>query len=129
MAHEPLKRILFVEDDPDVQTVVSLSLSGLGGFVVEVCGSAREALQAAPSFGPDLILLDVMMPGTDGIGAFHALREIPETAATPVVFITARARPDEVARYQALGSLGVITKPFDPGSLPKTLLELWDRRP
>ena len=115
-----------LDDDPDVQAVVSLSISGLGGFVVEVCGSVSEAAGSASSFKPDLILLDIMMPGTDGISAFHAFRRMRETT-TPVVFITARARPDEIARYRELGSLGVITKPFDPASLPKTLADLWER--
>jgi CheY-like chemotaxis protein len=123
-----LKRVLLVEDDPDVQMVASLCLSSLGGLSVEVCGSAREAAQCAPAFKPDLILLDVMMPGTDGFGALDALRKLPETATTPIVFLTARAQPRDMARYRQLGSLGVITKPFDPTTLADTLSALWQRR-
>jgi CheY-like chemotaxis protein len=123
----PLTRILLVEDDPDIQVVTSLSLSKIGGFTVKVCGSAAEALEAAPGFVPDLILLDVMMPGMDGPAALTALRRIPATAATPVVFMTARAQPHEVARFKRLGSLDVIPKPFDPTTLPDTIRQIWSR--
>jgi len=128
MSRKPLSRILLVEDDPDVQVVASLALSEIGGLVVEVCGSALEALTAAPVFQPDLILMDVMMPGMDGIAALEALRKDPRVAETPVVFMTARAQSHEVARYRALGSLGVITKPFEPESLAETLRGLWESR-
>lgn len=128
MPREPLRRVLLVEDDPDIQIVASLALSDVGGLVVKVCGSAQEALDAAPSFGPDLILLDVMMPGMDGIAALRALRENPALAATPVVFMTARAQSHEIARYKELGSLGVIAKPFEPETLAETLRGLWDGR-
>ena len=103
MTHRALNRILLVEDDPDIQVVVSLTLSRIGGFTVEVCSSAAEAFDVAPSFAPDLILLDVMMPEMDGPAALEALRRIPKTAATPVVFMTAKIQPQEIARYRALG--------------------------
>jgi len=124
----PLKRILLVEDDADIQAVASLALVGLGGFTVQVCGSAKDALESAPSFRPDLILLDFMMPGMDGLGALRALRAIDATARTPVVFMTARVQPQEIAQYTELGSLGVIPKPFDPAVLPRTIERMWSRR-
>jgi two-component system OmpR family response regulator len=110
----PLKRILLVEDDPDVQ-------------IVEVCESADDALRTASSFSPDLILMDVMMPGIDGPSAVPAFRAIPATAGTPVVFMTARIQPNDVARYKELGCLDVISKPFDPASLPEALRVIWRR--
>jgi CheY-like chemotaxis protein len=122
-----LNRIMVVEDDPDVRTVVSLSLSRIGGYTVQMCGSAREALEAAPSFAPDLVILDVMMPGTDGPSTLKALRGIPATAATPVIFMTARAHPREMARYKELGCLDVITKPFDPATLAEAIAGIWRR--
>jgi two-component system, OmpR family, response regulator len=124
----PLKRILLVEDDPDIQEMASLALVALGGYAVQVCGTARDALDHAPVFRPDLILLDVMMPGTDGPGALKALREIEATARTPVVFMTARVGRRDIAQYDELGCLGVIAKPFDPVVLPKTLEGIWGRR-
>jgi two-component system, OmpR family, response regulator len=126
MSRKQLSRVLLVEDDPDIQVVASLALSEIGRLVVKVCGSAREALEAAPSFRPDLILLDVMMPGMDGIAALKALREDPALAGTPVVFMTARAQSHEIARYKELGALGVITKPFEAESLAETVQSLWD---
>ena len=126
MPHRPLKRILLVDDDPDLRDVVSLALTGLGGYVVETCGSAAEALEMAPSFGPDLVLLDVMMPGVDGFGVLKALREIDATAGTPVVVMSATVLRQEVAQYQAQGCLGGIQKPFDPATLPERLEALWE---
>ena len=61
-----LKRLLFVEDEPDIQVVARLALEAIGKFQVELCNSGKEALAKAPGFEPDLILLDVMMPGMDG---------------------------------------------------------------
>jgi CheY-like chemotaxis protein len=123
-----LKRILLVEDDPDIQLVASLALSSLGGFEVGVCGSADEALRTAVAFAPDLILLDVMMPGMDGPAALKALRGVAELAGTPIIFMTAKVQPQELAGYRRLGSLGVIAKPFDPGTLSHTVRELWEQR-
>jgi CheY-like chemotaxis protein len=127
MACAPLRKVLVVEDDPDIQLVAELALSAIGGLEVEVCGSAMDALDEAVTFRPDLILLDVMMPGMDGPSALDALREIPEIARTPVVFMTARAQPQEIARYMQMGSLGVIPKPFEPQALAATLRALWER--
>jgi two-component system OmpR family response regulator len=127
VSDRPLRRILLVEDDPDVQVVTEFALSSAGGFSVAVCGSAREALEKAEGFAPDLILLDVMMAGMDGPSALRALRQLPATAETPVVFMTAKVQPHEIARYRELGSLGVISKPFDPATLAHTLLAIWSR--
>ena len=125
MAGPRLSRILLVEDDPDVQTVASLALSSFGGFEVKVCGSAREALDCAAAFAPDLILLDVMMPDMDGLDTLRELRAASETADVPVIFITARVQPKDIARYRQLGSLAVIAKPFEPTSLADTIQQIW----
>jgi len=127
MTKRPLQRILLVEDDPDIQEVTTLLLSGIGSFEVRACGSAAEALQTAQVFDPDLILLDVMMPGLDGQGAFAAFHEMPATALTPVIFMTARVMPRQIMEYRQLGSLGVIPKPFDPDTLADTIQGMWDR--
>jgi len=123
---KPLRRILLVEDDPDIQDVTVFLLSG-AGFEVRACGSAEQAFQEARSFDPELILLDVMMPGLDGEGAFAAFREMPATANTPVIFMTARVQPREIRSYRQLGCLGVIPKPFDADTLVDTIHEMWDR--
>jgi diguanylate cyclase (GGDEF)-like protein len=121
----PLKRILMVEDDPDIQAVARLSLEAVGGFTVQICSAGAEAIQVGPAFGPDLILLDVMMPGMDGPSTLRALRAIPRTATTPVIFMTAKVQPHEIAHYKELGVLDVIAKPFDPLTLPATIQSIW----
>jgi CheY-like chemotaxis protein len=128
MSRPVLNKILLVEDDPDIQTVTSLALSGFGGFDVRICSSAREAVDSVEQFRPDLILLDVMMPGMDGVDALLALRARAETADVPVVFLTARVQPHEVQRYRELGSLAVIPKPFEPTALADTIRAIWEGR-
>src|SRR4029079_5831119 len=123
----PLKRILMIEDEPDIQAVAKLALEALGGFQVRVCSTGREGVQAAAAFAPDLILLDVMMPGMDGPSTLRALRTLPQTVATPVVFMTAKVQAQEVAEYRAMGVLDVIAKPFDPMTLAETILAIWER--
>jgi CheY-like chemotaxis protein len=127
VTEQGLRRILLVEDDPDIQEVTTVLLSHLSDFEVRGCGTATEALQIAQDFDPDLILLDVMMPGLDGQGAFAAFRQMPATASTPVIFMTARVQPREILEYRQLGSLGVIPKPFDPNTLAETIQGMWDR--
>lgn len=120
-----LKRILMVEDDPDIQAIAQVALEVLGGFMVQLCSSGREAIREAPRYQPDLILLDVMMPAMDGPATLSALRALPSVVATPVIFMTAKVQPYEVQQYRALGALDVIVKPFDPMTLAETITRIW----
>jgi len=121
----PLCRILYVEDAPDIRIVAQMALQAVGGFTVISCASGQEALSAAPDARADLLLLDVMMPGMDGPGTLKALRELPATAHTPVIFMTAKVQAAEVALYKALGALEVIPKPFDPMELSAQIRRVW----
>jgi CheY-like chemotaxis protein len=112
-----MTRILYVDDEADIREVAQLALEFEPGFEVRSCASGAEALEVAPGWRPDLILLDVMMPVMDGPAVLARLRQLPETAAVPVVFITARTQQQEVAQLRALGAEGVIAKPFDPMAL------------
>jgi two-component system OmpR family response regulator len=123
--HRPLKRILLVDDDPDLLDVAALALADLGGYTVQPCGSAADALGQAPAFGPDLVLLDVMMPDMDGFAVLQALRQIDTTKHTPVVFMTALAQRGDLGEYDE-HAVGVIPKPFDPSALPEMLEALWE---
>lgn len=123
-----LQRILCVEDEGDIRAVARLALEAVGGFTVEMAASGDEALRRAGDFKPDLLLLDVMMPGMDGPATLRALRTMSQTAEVPVVFLTARAQASEVAALRALGAIGVITKPFDPMTLAGQLRSIWDAR-
>ncbi|MDH4225108.1 MAG: response regulator [Deltaproteobacteria bacterium] len=127
MTDQTLQKILLVEDEPDIQAVVRLSLEAVGGFTLEVASSGREALAKAPMFLPDLILLDVMMPGMDGPTTLGELRRLPTVARTPIIFMTAKVQPAEVAHYKELGAIGVIHKPFDPMALSKAVTDIWEQ--
>ncbi len=122
-----LQKILMIEDEPDIQTVAKLSLESIGGFNVEVCSSGQEALEKAIDINPDLILLDVMMPGMDGPTTLLELKKMPELSNTPVVFMTAKVQPQEIQLYKEYGAIDVIPKPFDPMSLADTLNSIWTR--
>ena len=122
-----LDKILYVEDDPDIQTIALMVLETISGFTVKPCSSGAEAVTAAETFIPDLILLDVMMPGMDGPATLNELRKFPQLATTPVVFMTAKVQPQEVQGYLNLGAVGVIAKPFDPMTLTQELKTIWER--
>jgi CheY-like chemotaxis protein len=123
-----LQRILYVEDEPDIQAVAKLALEMVGGFTVKICSSGEEALREAAAFAPDMILLDVMMPGIDGPATLKGLREQPALATVPVAFMTAKVQPAEVSQYKSLGALDVIAKPFDPMTLAGRVTDIWNTR-
>ena len=122
-----LKRILYVEDEASIRTIAITVLEAVGGFTVIACSSGKQALDAAPGANADLILLDVMMPEMDGPATLAALRQIPRTAQTPVIFMTAKVQASEILHYKNLGAIDVIPKPFDPMTLSAEITEIWQR--
>lgn len=110
-------KVVYVEDDPDIRAVAELSLGDVAKFDVRLCASGKEALELFEEFKPDLVLLDVMMPGLDGPQTLRALRKQEGMDSVPVIFMTARLQPEEVDEYLRLGAIGVIPKPFDPMTL------------
>ena len=122
-----LHRILYAEDEPLIQAVAKLALEKVGGFEVLICSSGTEALEKVAAFAPDLILLDVVMPGLDGPATLQRLRLDPSTANIPVVFLTANAQPAEVAHYISLGAMDVVAKPFNPMTLAAKIRLIWDK--
>lgn len=123
----PLKRILYVEDEEMLRTVATLALTRIGNFTVELCEDGEEAVAIAKRFQPDLIMLDVMMPGMDGPATLRTLQADAETSKIPVIFLTAKAQPRDVEIFKALGAVDVIAKPFEPLSLPKKVTTVWGR--
>lgn len=121
-----LQNILYVEDDADIRQVTLLALELIGGLSVKACASGAEAGAADNDFRPDLLLLDVMMPEMDGPTTLAHLRRDQRFSAVPAMFFTAKVRPEEVARLQELGAIGVIGKPFDPQTLVEELRRKWD---
>ncbi len=129
MNQRPVDRVLYVEDESSIQTVGLFSLKEVGGLTVEPANSGIEALEKVQTFGPDVILLDVMMPGIDGIATFKALRAEKETTRVPIIFMTAKVQPNEVEDYLKLGAIGVIAKPFDPLTLADQIRRIWEAKP
>lgn len=115
---------MLVDDEPDIRTIGEMSLSAVGGWEVTSVASGVEALEVAAASAPDLILLDVMMPELDGPATLQKLRDVPQLAHVPIVFLTAKVQRREVERYLELGAAGVIAKPFDPMTLPDQLRRL-----
>ena len=122
---DELKKIMYVEDQKDIQIVARVALENVGGFELMICNNGDEALANAENFSPDLFLLDVMMPGMDGPEILAELRKNPQFKNTPVMFMTAKIQSDEVDRLLALGATGVIPKPFDPKTLAQDIRKRW----
>jgi CheY-like chemotaxis protein len=129
MPQRPLERICYVEDDENAQRIVRLSLEKLGRMIVEVVGDPNRAIEAITRFNPDLVMLDWMMPGMDGPALFRKMKQEPELAALPIVFITAKAMPKELDELIALGAAATISKPFSPKDLPDQLRAIWSNLP
>ncbi|MCA9705335.1 MAG: response regulator [Myxococcales bacterium] len=119
-----IHKVLLVDDDEDIRVIGEMALTEVGGLRTLLASSGEQALAVAAAERPDVILLDVMMPGMDGPSTFRRLREDPATASIPVVFVTAKVQRHEVERYRALGAIGVIGKPFDPMALPGEVREI-----
>ena len=120
-----LNKILYVEDEPDIQAVARIALETVGQLTLEICSSGQEALDKAAAFDPDLILLDVMMPGLDGPDTLLEQRKLDGFSSKPVIFMTAKVMDSEVQRYLDLGAIGVIPKPFDPMGLAGQVKSIW----
>lgn len=120
-----LENVVYVDDESDIREVALLALEDVAGFSVQAYASGQQLLQALPATPPDLLLLDVMMPGMDGPTLLQALRAQPAYAQVPVIFMTAKVQPAEVAALRAAGAIGVIAKPFDPMGLGEDIRALW----
>lgn len=122
-----LHKLLFVDDDSDIHLIVKYSLRDLQNVEIRWAFSGEEAIKIALEFEPDLILLDVMMPGMDGVATLDALRLLPKLAKTPIAFLTAKAQSNEVEEYYKHGIVDVILKPFDPTQLTSIVQQIWNK--
>jgi CheY-like chemotaxis protein len=109
-------RILVADDDPVILRLLQVNFN-LEGYEVHTATRGEEALEKAKEHLPDIILLDVMMPGVDGWEVCRRLKEDHATAAIPVIFLSARAQDQDRRRGFELGVVAYVTKPFDPGEL------------
>jgi DNA-binding response OmpR family regulator len=110
------KRVLIADDEPNI--VASLEfLMEQAGYEVKVAASGQEALELVASFRPDLVLLDVMMPGKNGYEVCQSLKSDPATRAVKVIMLSAKGRDIEVAKGLELGADAYVTKPFSTRDL------------
>lgn len=123
-----ITKVLLVDDDANIRFVAQMSLEGLTTWNIILAESGEEALTKAKSDVPDLILLDMMMPGMDGPTTFAKLKEETACAQIPVIFMTAKVQTHEVESYLELGAAGVIAKPFDPMKLADEICRILDNQ-
>lgn len=120
------KQILVIDDEELIQEVLQACLEDLAGWQVwrASSGEAGLALLQDASQLPDAILLDVSMPGMDGVETYQRLAAQPTTQNIPVIFLTAKVQPADRERFAQLGILGVISKPFEPMALVEQIVSL-----
>jgi len=106
-------KILIVEDDATIRALLEMALLGAGYEDVASAARGDEGLDAIRRTKPDLVLLDIMLPGLDGLAIAHRIRETPELAATRILMLTARTEPDDIVRGLEAGADDYVTKPFD----------------
>jgi len=116
-----IEKLLLADDDPNILFIAEMGLEDTPEWTVITAQSGQEAIDKASSEKPDAIVLDMMMPGMDGTMTFNKIKQNPETAAIPIVFLTAKVQLDEIEAYLKMGAAGVITKPFDPMKLSDEL--------
>jgi DNA-binding response OmpR family regulator len=119
-------RVLIVDDEAPIRLLCRVNLEAERMEVLEA-GDGPSGLEAARKELPDVILLDVMMPGLDGWRVAEELLEDPATSSIPIVFLTARAELRDRARGLDLGGLDYVTKPFNPVELAPLIRELIER--
>lgn len=118
------KRILVIDDEQPLRRIIQISLEELSGWQVVTAESGDEGLEVVQNGTWDVILLDVSMPGMDGVSVFQALQANPATQAIPVVLLTAKVLPSDRRRFAEIGVAGVITKPFDPVTVGQHLAKI-----
>jgi CheY-like chemotaxis protein len=108
------KRVLIVDDEPSFTRLLKLNLHHTGRYMAEVVNDSAEALQVAERFGPDVVLLDVMMPGLDGSEVADRFHANPRFRNTPIIFLTAAVKRQEVAAHGGTcGGIPFVAKPME----------------
>jgi DNA-binding response OmpR family regulator len=119
-----LIQVLYIDDDRMMRAIASAAAAKEGDIALTVADDGRTGIDMAKQQSFDIILLDLVMPGMDGVAALQQLRANPETQSMPIAFITARSTPSDVERLEKLGAVGIITKPFKIDALFNQVREL-----
>ncbi len=117
------RTVLVVDDEQGIRIILKAALEFTAGWKVLLASSGTEGMAAAQANQPEAILLDVMMPGIDGISLFRQLQAQTSTQKIPVIFLTAQAREIERQELEELGA-GVILKPFEPEAIASQICTL-----
>lgn len=110
------KKILIVDDEKDIRSLIEKILGNIS-YEVSQAKDGQEMFNLLEKNKPDLILLDVMMPGVNGYEICHLLKRNPDTASIPVVLLTVLSGPQDASKGMAMGAAAYLTKPFDPDDL------------
>jgi len=129
MANKSHKKptVLIADDDLEILTMVRTLLRRRDVKLLEA-SDGEEAMKLIRENEPDLVVLDVMMPGMDGPTLLKRMRQDPVLAHIPVIFMTAKASAEETERFRDLPAIGVIAKPFDPMALGAQVRALWEAK-
>lgn len=120
-----LQSILIVEDEEDIIEILRIALSINSNFHLIFARSGKEGLDRAKLEAPDLILIDVLMPGMNGLTLSEELKKEEKTKQIPIIFITSRVQKNEILEYKAKGAIGVIEKPFAPMEIVTKIRGFW----
>jgi len=120
-------KVLYVEDEPLQRELVNQLLQ-LAGIEIQLAENGLEGVEKAKEWIPDVVLMDIRMPGLNGFETIEKIREIPEIADTPVVVLSAWATSQHTARAKALGVEWDITKPFNLDDLVNTVMDAYASR-
>ncbi|MBR4616885.1 MAG: response regulator, partial [Kiritimatiellae bacterium] len=112
-----MDKIVLIEDDPGIRTVIRLALKGAGLTSIFEAGNGTDGLALVQREKPALVILDLMLPGMDGLAVCSAIRRNPSVSGTPIVMLTARTAEEDVVRGLELGADDYITKPFSKAIL------------
>jgi CheY-like chemotaxis protein len=117
-------KVLVIDDEEDTRNIAAMSLGLIGGLDVVQAESGPEGIFKAEKEEPDVILLDLIMPGMDGEQTFQRLRTNPKTIGIPVIFLTIKGKFPEFDKLKEEGALAVLPKPFDPALLCSQVREI-----
>ena len=120
-----LQRIMHVDDDATMLRVAAVALQSVAKLEICACSSGEAALAKFSTFNPQLILLDVQMPGLDGRQTLTKLRELNDLTKIAVVFMTASINEDEIKALKEMGAFDLIHKPFEPSALATQVRDIW----
>lgn len=120
-----MKKILIVDDNPKIRKLVGLTLRGIGDYQVLEAESGEQAIEVAAAEEPELIIMDIMMPGDlDGLRATRILKNHPQTKDAVIIFLTAKGQPIDKEKGFEAGAADYLVKPFSPAELIRKVEEM-----